>query len=80
MRIGPENASGPHGDAPDMGLRLPNSAARAPTALRSSREFHSEIEITSPFRPRRDGPPFVSLGWFVLVRWVRAGRRAAASR
>ena len=26
------------------------------------------------------GPPFVPLGWFVLVSRVRAGRRAAASR
>jgi hypothetical protein len=25
-------------------------------------------------------PPLVSVGWFVLVRRVRAGRRAAASR
>jgi hypothetical protein len=31
-------------------------------------------------RPRRGGPPSVSCGWFVLVRRVRAGRRAAASR
>ena len=31
-------------------------------------------------RPRRGGSPSVSWGWFVLVRRVRAGRRAAASR
>lgn len=31
-------------------------------------------------RLRRDVPASMSLGWFVLVRSVRAGRRAAASR
>ena len=31
-------------------------------------------------RPRRGASPSVSLGLFVLVRWVLAGRRAAASR